>query len=99
MSKVVVSIAVVLLLTAGVAGLWWAGFLDSFIPKTEMVEETSAPETPTPASELSTGGNNSDEALEQDLQTLDAQLTGYSETSSELDASLADEPVEQDTDF
>ena len=106
MSKTVISIGVVVLLVVAVAGLWWAGVLDGLTSKlnlnilqNEEMTEAPAPEPQEPQSELTTGNDASNEALEEDLGMLDAQLEGYSEASSELDASLEDEPVEQDSNF
>ena len=102
MSKTVISIAVgVLLVVAGV-GLWWAGLLDGLasalnldiLKEEQMVEEnTTEPAPQAPPSELSTGSNSSDQALEQDTAQLDAELESYGEISSELDQSFEEEPV------
>lgn len=106
MSKVVISIGVVIVLVVTVAGLWWAGLLSGLTSQLDLdilngeetTEETTMQQEE-PESELATGDNSSDEALEEDLNALDAQLGAYSESSSELDASLEDEPVEQDPNF
>ena len=104
MSKTTISLIVIGALVVGVVGLWWVGALEGLtsalnlnILQEEMVEE-EVPQA-TPQSDLTTGSDTSDEALEEDLGTLDAQLDSYGETSSELDAGLEDEPVEQDTNF
>ena len=107
MSKVVISIGVGIVLIGGIAGLWWAGLLDGLTSQLdldilkgeEMTEEEPTSRQAELASELTTGGDASDQALEEDLGTLDAQLGAYNESSTELDASLEDEPVEQDANF
>ena len=106
MSKTLISLLVVLFLLVAGAGLWWFGVFDSLSAalnlnilqeETPAVEQT--PQAPAPQSELTTGANSSDQALEQDEAQLDAQLEAYGEVSSELDQSLSDEPVEQDPNF
>lgn len=108
MSKTVVATVAVGIIVALGAAAWWAGIFDDLTSRLdldilhreeEMTEEEKAVQETPPSSELSTAGDASDESLEQDLSTLDAQMDAYGETSSELDASLADEPVEQDSSF
>lgn len=108
MSKAAVwSITIAAVLVLG-AGAWWAGFFDDLTSKLNLdilqdeeqaVENTPEPAPSEPQSELTTGNDASNEALDEDLQALDAQMGAYGESSSELDASLNDEPVEQDSDF
>jgi len=82
------------------AWLWFGGMLDPLFSEFGLSQE----ETPTPTtneqpqiqSELSTGGNTSDQALEQDLSTLDTQLSAYGESSAEVDSSLQDQAVTQE---
>ncbi|MDZ4225932.1 MAG: hypothetical protein U1C66_00375, partial [Patescibacteria group bacterium] len=62
-------------------------------PQEEVVEEQ---EQQAPPSELMTGSDASDQALEEDVSQLDAEFAAYSETSAELDSSLEDEPGEQE---
>ena len=105
MSKTLISLLIVLLLVVGVLGLWWVGALEgltsvlnlNILGQEQTVEEPPGPE-PTP-SELTTGSDSSDQALERDTAQLDAQLEAYGETSSALDQGFGDEPIEQDTSF
>lgn len=106
MSKGIISFVVIAVFIAGGVLLWWAGLLDGLTsnlnlnilhPNTAMTEDTIQSQGSEP--ELETGDDTSDQALEQDLQQLDAEFQTYGETSSDLDASLQDEPVEQDSNF
>ncbi len=102
MSKAVISIAVILVVVLAGAGVWWSGLIDPWFTDMGFIAEEqqeAEEQAQTQQSELSTGGDASDEALDQDLNTLDAQLDVYNESSSELDASLSDEPVKQDPNF
>jgi len=105
MSKTSLSFAIGALIVVLLAGLSWAGLLDKLTSKLDLdilnneeVAEETAPMAE-PQSELATGNNASDQALEDDLQALDAELGTYNEASSELDASIDDQPVEQDAEF
>lgn len=91
---------VALVLAIG-AALWWAGVFESLTSALNLdvaTEQESAEqqEQQMPPNELATGSDSSDEALEEDLDQLDAELESYSETSAELDSSLEDEQVEQE---
>ncbi len=106
MSKASLSMAIGALIVFFLAALSWAGLLDGLTSKLDLdilnneeVAEEQTPMAVEPQSELATGNNNSDQALEDDLQTLDAELGTYNEASSELDASIDDQPVEQDAEF
>lgn len=101
-SKPVIVIYIVLVLLLGGVGLWAAGAFNGLTsalnlnilqPQEEVEEEQ---EQQAPQNELATGSDSSNQALEQDLGQLDAELGAYSETEAELDQSLADEPVEQE---
>lgn len=91
------------LLVAIGAGLWWMGVFNGLTsslhldilnhPQKEVAEEQA--EVP-PPSELATGSDSSDQALEEDMSQLDAELEAYNETSAELDSSLEDESVPQE---
>ena len=91
---------VLLFVIAG--GLWWAGFFDGLTSalKLDILSEEQqsepAPQQQTSESELATGNDSSDQALESDLSQLDAELESYSEAEAELDSSLEDESVEQE---
>ena len=102
-SKPVIAIYVVLVLLLGGVGLWAAGAFDGLTsalnldilnPQEEVAEEQE--QSQEPQNELMTGGDASDQALEQDINQLDAELEAYAETSSELDSSLEDESIEQE---
>lgn len=94
--------ALTLLVAIG-AGLWWMGIfngltsalhLDILSQQEEMPQEVA--EEPAPQNELATGSDSSDQALEEDMSQLDAELEAYGQTSAELDSSLEDESVPQE---
>jgi len=102
-SKLVIAIYIVLVLLLGGVGLWAAGAFDGLTsalnldilnPQEEMAEEQEQPQEP--QNELMTGSNASDQALEQDVNQLDAELEAFNESSAELDSSLEDESIEQE---
>ena len=82
------------------AWLWFGGMLEPLLSEVGLsgMQQKEAPDTANqqPQSELATGKNTSDQALEEDLGALDVQLNAYSETSAELDQSLQDQPVTQE---
>ena|SRR3989344_8374271 len=82
------------------AWLWFSGMLEPLLSEVGLSEmqQEEAPDTANqqPQSELTTGTDTSDQALEDDLGALDAQLNAYSETSAELDQSLSDTPIQQE---
>jgi hypothetical protein len=82
------------------AWLWFGGMLEPLLSEVGLnstkQEETADTANQQPQSELTTGTDTSDQALEDDLGALDAQLNAYSETSAELDQSLNDQPVTQE---
>lgn len=93
---------VALVLAVG-AGLWWMGVfngltsalhLDILNQQEEVMSEEQQEQAP--SNELATGSDSSDQALEDDLSQLDAELESYNETSAELDSSLEDESVPQE---
>lgn len=94
-----------LVVVAGVGvWLWFGGMLDPLLTEVGLVERPMMPDESgtaqtkpsTNSSELTTGRDTSDPALEQDLKNLDAQLNSYNETSATVDQSLQDEPVQQE---
>jgi hypothetical protein len=93
-----------LVLVVGIgAWLWFGGMLDPLLAEVGLGSGMQEEEIPqeearqeAPQSELTTGSDTSDQALEQDLKNLDAQLGAYGETSAAVDQSLADEPVTQE---
>jgi hypothetical protein len=84
------------------AFLWFGGMLDPLLSEVglnkDSMEEEPVPQEvqQQPQSELTTGNDTSDQALEQDLKGLDAQLGAYGETSATVDESLEDKPVIQE---
>ncbi|MBP9711362.1 MAG: hypothetical protein KBD50_03855 [Candidatus Pacebacteria bacterium] len=81
------------------AWLWFGGMLDPLLSDFGLAqneEPATTNEQPQIESELSTGSDTSDQALEQDLSTLDTQLGAYNESSAEVDGSLQDQAVVQE---
>lgn len=92
----------VLLVGVGV-WLWFGGMLDPLLTEVGIGNTMEQEEVPQqenratqPQSELTTGSDSSDQALEQDMKNLDAQLGAYGEASAGVDKSLQDEPVTQE---
>lgn len=89
---------------AGVgAWVWFGGMLDPLLSEVGLGLEEQRVETPAPAarnqqlqSELTTGANISNQALEEDLGALDAQLNAYGAAADEVNQSLQDQPVTQE---
>lgn len=55
----------------------------------------SSNNSPEPTTELPSGSDTSDEALEEDYAAINAQVEAFGSDNAETDASLDDEPVEQ----
>lgn len=93
-----------LVVLAGVGvWVWFGGMLDPLLSEVGLGSEEQEVQTPAPTtrnqqpqSELVTGANASNQALEEDLGALDTQLNAYGATSVEVDQSLQDQPVTQE---
>lgn len=98
MSKVLIWLGVLLIVVIAGIGLWWSGMLGDFIAAitASPVEQEQTSDTPEQQSELATGGDTSDQALDQDTAALDAQLDAYTNASAAVDESLEDDPIEQE---
>ncbi len=101
MIKLVLGFAGLVALGGLGAWVWFGGMLDPLLTEVGLSQQ-EAP-TPTPQqqqpqsqSELATGKDTSDEALDEDLDTLDAQMSAYGEASAAVDESLTDQSVQQE---
>lgn len=84
------------------AGAWlfMSGALNPLLSEAGLTQEQLQPPSTENASqsqsELTTGTDTSDQALEDDLRSLDAEIDAYGESSAQVDQSLEDQPVTQE---
>lgn len=81
------------------AFLWFSGMLDPLLAEVGLGQEGAESQTEnsgTPERELATGNDTSNDALEQDLEMLDAHLNAYTASEAEVESSLQDTPVQQE---
>ena len=103
MSKTAIWIVVVVVVVLGGAGIWWSMSQSGSSPVAVQQPTTQQPATQQPAtpSTGSTGASaptvsdNSDQSINQDLASVNSQMSGFTSDSASINNGLNDHPVQQ----
>ncbi len=87
-----IRITIIILTVVVLAGI--AGYI-FLLPKAYAPESTTETFDLRSSNTLPTGTDTSNEALSQDIQTIEAQLDAFESDNASIEASITDAPVEQ----
>lgn len=101
MSTTTKSIITLVIIAAAGAAIWWSGWLTNIgisFPQAQNTATTTPEqqEQQMPNDLPTAADNTSDQALQQDVAALDAQISATAGDMEQVDEGLADEPVEQE---
>lgn len=92
-SAVKTSLGVVLLIVIAGGMYWYTNMREA--PTEGVTVEESGDSSLSAATTLPTGSATEDDALDQDLSAIEAQMNGFAEDNASVTKGLADEPVQQ----